>query len=264
MKIIWLTDLHLNFVGRNAVEDLCRIILSLDADAVLITGDIATSSHLCQYLTFLSEKIQRKIYFVLGNHDYYHSSIRSVNAQVANIVNENKHLVWMSNSGVVELSCDTCIIGHEGLADGRLGDQLGSTVDLNDYHYIEELRQPTKELRLKVQNQLGDTAAHHLENNLNKAIGRYKKILVALHVPTFREACWHLGQNTDENYLPHFGCMATGEVLKATMSKHPDTMMTVYCGHTHSGGYAEILPNLQVFTAGAEYGRPGISDIIQI
>src|SRR5690242_1441897 len=122
MKIIWVTDLHLNFVGRDTVEELCRIIRSQDADAVLITGDIATSSDLCPYLSFLAKYIQRKIYFVLGNHDYYHSSIKSINAQVANVVKENKHLVWLSKSGVIKLTYDTCIIGHEGLADGCLGD----------------------------------------------------------------------------------------------------------------------------------------------
>jgi Icc-related predicted phosphoesterase len=42
MKLAWLTDLHLNFVGRNSVEGLCATIGASNADAVLITGDIAT------------------------------------------------------------------------------------------------------------------------------------------------------------------------------------------------------------------------------
>jgi 3',5'-cyclic AMP phosphodiesterase CpdA len=264
MKLAWLTDMHLNFVGRSAVEGLCNAIRSTGTDAILITGDIATSLYLCRYLQYLAEDLRRPIYFVLGNHDYYGSSIRSVNAQVTKVVEESQHLVWLSRSGVVELLHDTCLIGHEGLADGRLGDPEGSEVDLNDYHHIEELHQPTKERRLHVQNMLGDAAAEHLESNLKSAIGKYKKIIVALHAPPFREACWHLGQNSDDNYLPHFACKATGEVLKAAMAKHPDTSMTVYCGHTHSGGYTEILPNLRVFTAGAEYRHPSIASIIQV
>ncbi len=47
------------------------------------------------------------------------------------------------------------------------------------------------------------------------------------------------------------------------MVDHLDSSMTVYCGHTHSGGYVEILPNLRVFTAGAEYKHPCIADIIE-
>lgn len=263
-KLAWLTDLHLNFVGRNEVEKLCNTIQQSGADAVLITGDIATSTNITRYLEFLADSLKRPIYFVLGNHDYYGSSFKTVNSEVGKVVKENEHLVWLSRSGVVELSADTCLIGYEGLADGRLGDPEGSQVILNDYYNIEELRQPTKELRLKVQNRLGDAAARYLKNQLATAVCKYKRIIVALHTPPFAEACWHLGQLTDEYYLPHFGCKATGMALKNPMAKHPEVSMSVYCGHTHSGGYAEILPNLLVFTAGAEYRVPCIADIISI
>ena len=264
MKLCWLTDLHLTFAGPREVEELCDTIRSKGADAILITGDIASSLHLCRFLEHFANDFQMPIYFVLGNHDYYGSSIKSVNSEVAKLVKANLNLVWLSKTGVVELSADTCLVGHEGLADGRLGDPVGSRVDLNDYHNIKELRQPTKELRLEVQHKLGDAAAKHLEKQLNVAIKKYNKIIVALHVPPFAEACWHEGHNTDDNYLPHFGCQATGEVLRSIMAKHPELSMSVYCGHTHSGGFAQILPNLRVFTAGAEYYNPGVTDIIQI
>jgi len=160
-KLAWLTDIHLNFIGRSAVEELCNNIRSSGANAILITGDIATSLHLCRYLEYLADDLQRPIYFVLGNHDYYGSSLKRVNNEVAKVVKRNQYLLWLSRSGVVELSSDTCLIGHEGLADSRLGDPDGSQVVLNDYCQIEELRQPSKELRIKVQNKLGDAAARH-------------------------------------------------------------------------------------------------------
>jgi hypothetical protein len=156
------------------------------------------------------------------------------------------------------------MIGHEGLADGRLGDPLGSTVQLNDYFHIKELSNLTKAQRLEVQNHLGNLAAEHLRAQITKAIGKYKHIIVGLHVPPFAAATWHEGQNTDADFLPHFGCQATGEVLKAAMLAHPDVRMTVYCGHTHSPGYAQILPNLRVISAGAEYGKPCIAEIIEV
>lgn len=262
MKLAWLTDIHLNFVGRSTVEGLCTAIITSGAEGVLITGDIATSTNLCRYLDFLADNLKRPIYFVLGNHDYYGSSFKKVNSEVSKVVKKNQHLVWLSRSEIVELSADTCLIGHEGLADGRLGDPEGSQVVINDYHHIEELRQPSKDLRLKVQNRLGDAAARHLKKQLIAAADKYKRIIVALHVPPFKEACWHLGQHSDDSYLPHFGCKATGVALKNFMSEHSDIFMSVYCGHTHSNGTAQILPNLRVFTAGAEYSYPCIADII--
>jgi len=264
MKLIWLTDLHLDLAGRLTSEELCTTIRQHQADAILITGDIATSGNVCRYLTFIDDHIAIPIYFVLGNHDYYNSSIKSVSAQVSRLCTVNTNLIWLSQSGVIELNTATCLIGHEGFADGRLGDPLGSRVELNDYYYIEELRQPTKELRLQVQNRLGDMAAAHLKSCLRTAIGTYERILVGLHVPPFPEVCWHQGRNTDGEFLPHFGCQATGDVLRTAMMAHPEISMEVFCGHTHSAGYAEILPNLKVHTAGAEYGLPRIADIIPI
>lgn len=262
MKMAWLTDIHLNFVGRNEVDKLCESIRTSGAEYVLITGDIATAENLCLYLEYLADEVKRPIFFVLGNHDYYHSSLAHVNRDVAKLTDGNLLLHWLSNRGVIPLSPDTCLMGHEGLADGRLGDPEGSTVDLNDYHLIKELRLP-KSKRLAMQHKLGDAAAEHLRMCLDDAVQRYSKIIVALHVPPFAEACWHLGENTNTEYLPHFGCKATGDMLKAAMLLHPEIEMDVYCGHTHSGGYAEILPNLRVHSAAAEYHKPWIAEMIE-
>jgi Icc-related predicted phosphoesterase len=265
MKLAWMTDLHLNFVDRSGVEKLCKEIRSSAVDTLLITGDIATARGVCRYLEYLADEIRKPIYFVLGNHDYYGSSIRSVNLAMKKLVASHTHLFWLSAQlQPIELSPDTCLIGHEGLADGRLGDPEGSQVIINDYLRIKELIQPNKELRLQAQHKLGDAAARHLKRQVNAAVKRYRNIIAALHVPPFPEACWHLGQNTDDSYLPHFGCKATGDVLRAAMLKHPEVSMTVYCGHTHSGGYAEILPNLKVHTAGAAYYQPRIEQILTI
>jgi hypothetical protein len=48
------------------------------------------------------------------------------------------------------------------------------------------------------------------------------------------------------------------------MTAHPDRRMTVLCGHTHSPGEAQILPNLQVLTGGAVYGAPTVQRIFEV
>ena len=64
---------------------------------------------------------------------------------------------------------------------------------------------------------------------------RFQHIMVLTHVPPFREACWHEGRISDDNWLPHFTCKAVGDVLIEAMAANPDHRMTVLCGHTHSG-----------------------------
>jgi 3',5'-cyclic AMP phosphodiesterase CpdA len=266
MNLAWLTDIHLNFVGRGEVNRLCDDIRTSGADAVLITGDIATALNLTRYLDHFATALQLPVYFVLGNHDYYGSSIREVNDVVGNLVSETPLLTWLSACpAYVPLTDITSLVGHEGLADGRMGDPEGSEVMINDYYQIRELVQPSKRARLEVQHQLGDDAAAHLRGQLKQAINnRYMKIIVALHVPPFLEACWHLGKNSTDEFLPHFGCRATGEVLREFALNYPIIDFTVCCGHTHSPGYAEILPNLRVFTAGAEYGKPRIERLLTV
>ncbi|MBT1070685.1 metallophosphoesterase [Pelotalea chapellei] len=265
MRIVWLTDLHLNFVGRDKIEELVGSILSYGPDAILLTGDTSVASFLPGHLRDLADGLQLPIYFILGNHDYYGSSIRAVNVRIASLAARTPNLVWLSKAGVVHLTADTCLIGHEGLADGRLGDPWGSEVQLNDYYQIEELVQPSKVSRLAVQNHLGDTAASHLRHQLKAALAAgYRRILVALHAPPFAEACWHEGQLSSSEFLPHFACGATGEVLRAAMEQHHEVSMTVHCGHTHSSGEVKILPNLQVLTAGAEYYRPQVVHILDV
>ena len=52
--------------------------------------------------------------------------------------------------------------------------------------------------------------------------------------------------------------------LIEAMLAHPDHQMTVLCGHTHSSGEAQILPNLRVLTGGAVYGQPCVQQVFEI
>jgi hypothetical protein len=87
---------------------------------------------------------------------------------------------------------------------------------------------------------------------------------VATHVPPFKEACWHEGRISNDDWLPRFTCKAVGDLLREAALQRPDRRIDVLCGHTHGAGVAEILPNLIVRTGGAEYGRPELQDVLEI
>ncbi len=94
--------------------------------------------------------------------------------------------------------------------------------------------------------------------------GDAREILVLSHVPPFREAAWHQGRPSDEDFLPFFACHATGEVLITEAERRPECSITVLCGHTHGIGTSQIRPNLVVHTTGAEYGHPQFHDLARI
>lgn len=105
---------------------------------LVVTGDIAESHTLGSALTALATLTERRVYFVLGNHDFYRGSAAGTRRQVGYVISED--LVYLSQSGVVELTPTTALVGHDGWADGRLGDLDGSDVILNDFLLIDELK----------------------------------------------------------------------------------------------------------------------------
>ncbi len=109
--------------------------------------------------------------------------------------------------------------------------------------------------------QLGAESAERLLEKLQSLPEGTREVLVATHVPPFREACWHEGKTTDDHWAPFFVCGQVGHVLRRYAVEHPQVKLTVLCGHTHSGGEAVIEPNLIVYTAGAVYGHPKLERV---
>jgi predicted phosphodiesterase len=263
-RITWLSDIHLNFLSPVQTEKLFSLVNKSKGDMIVLTGDIGEGPRLSWYLRQLEARFKRPIYFVLGNHDFYHSSFTDVRAAVSQYAAHSSFLKWMNEAGIVELAPHTGMIGHDGWADGRYGDYEHSDVMMNDYHSIRDFADLNKEDRLQLLHHLGDEAATYLREWLPKALDRYPKVTLLTHVPPFREACWHDGVNTDDNFLPHFACKAVGDVLVETMSQYPNHQLTVLCGHTHGQGDVQIRDNLRVLSAGADYGRVDVQQVFEI
>jgi len=262
--IAWLTDIHLDFLSPAKAKAFCRSIAGCNPDAVLIGGDIGDARTIKIYLRMLEDELCRPIYFVLGNHDYYYGSITGVRTAIKKLCDRSDWLHWLPNGEVVEFTEETGLIGIDSWADGRLGNYQDSMVLLNDYSLIKELTGLDQDARLIKLNELGDIAAADLREILPRALARFPHVLLLTHVPPFKEACWHDGNISSDHWLPHFSCKVLGEALVECMRSYPDCEMTVLCGHTHSGGNAQTLPNLTVKTGGTEYGRPAVQEILKI
>ena len=263
-RLAWATDVHLNFLTARGVDVFCESLAHQTADAVLLTGDIAEAPSLGGLLSAVASALRIPIYFVLGNHDFYHGGIPEVREAVVDLCRRSEHLRWLPAMGVVTLAPDVALVGVDGWADGRLGDYARSPVMLNDYVLIAELTGLSHGARLARLSQLGDDEAARLSGPLAEALERHRRVIVATHVPPFKEACWHEGKISNDDWLPHFTSRAVGDVLRRAALAHPDRKIRVLCGHTHGAGTAEILPNLKVVTGGAEYGEPEVQGVIEL
>ena len=261
MRMLWINDIHLDFLDNSRRESYFETLRAAHPGSLIIAGDIAQASTVTNYLARMAQVVECPIYFVLGNHDFYYGSIKEVRWAVRDLCRDSSSLYWLNESGVVQLSKTTALVGHDGWGDARLGDFETSNVCLNDFVLIKELSDRPRWQLLQKLNRLGDEAANHLSRHVPDALQASDHVVIATHVPPFLEASWYDGRPCDSAWLPFFSCGAAGDVLMALAQEHPEKQMTVLCGHTHGGGTANILPNLVAHTGAAEYGKPTIQGL---
>lgn len=236
----------------------------VEAEAVLISGDISEGADVAFQLQRMAESIPRPIYFVLGNHDFYQSSIARTRQQVIELCREHPQLSYLSDCGPVSLSDDVVLLGDDGWGDATVGDYEGSLVRLNDFDRIEDFRRRDPQDWKSMLRHQGEESAARLRQKIDAIPQHVRSVLVTTHVPPFREACWYEGKTTDDNWAPFFVCGQVGRVLRESARERPDCRWTVLCGHTHNAGVATIAPNLIVYTGGADYGHPEVEGWIEV
>jgi 3',5'-cyclic-AMP phosphodiesterase len=262
-RFAWLTDIHLNFLPVDDVDAFLARLAAERFDGILLGGDIAEATDVCEYLELIDERLQTEIYFVLGNHDYYYGSIGPVREQVRHLCAALPRLHYLSETGSFGLAGGVGLIGHDGWADARLGDYEKSVVSMNDFHVINDFVDLGKAARLPRLHALGDEAADHIRRELPLALEKFARVVLLTHIPPLREACWHEGKISDDDWAPFFTCRAVGDAILEIMAAHPEQQLTVLCGHTHGEGVAQPLANVEILTGGAKYGQPEVQRIFE-
>jgi predicted phosphohydrolase len=264
MRVVWATDIHLNFLDAEGRASFFSSIRAHQPDVVFVTGDIAEAPSLPFLLDEMRRAIQVPLYFVLGNHDFYYGSILQVRNSLKNWCQVQPGLIYLSTTGLIELTPSTVLVGHDGWGDGRYGNYHASPVRLSDQELIVDFQDLDREAVLRTLHALGDEAASYLRERLDRALASYQHVICLTHVPPFKEACWYQGKMGNEDWLPYFACQAVGEVLLNVSRERPDSYITVLCGHTHHAGIVQLRPNLRVITGSAEYGASSIQDTFEL
>ncbi len=266
MKLAWLTDIHLNFIEDDIRQKFYNEIMNTECHAVLISGDIAETPCLSDILNEMVSYINKPIYFVLGNHDYYRGQIKEVRDAMTDLTKMHDKLFWLPASGIQKLDSNTFLIGQDGWADGRLGDFQNSQVTLNDSRMIADLFQEKilgRYQLLEKMQQLADSDAIRLKSDLEKAVSQNpQKVIVLTHVPPFKEACLHEGEMSSDDWLPYFSSKVMGDVLTKIACENPKIDFLILCGHTHSKANLRYFNNLVIEVGKAEYYQPEIQKII--
>lgn len=113
MYLAWATDIHLNYASEPRQRKFYYAVKE-QADALVVTGDIAESHDIQPTLTAMATLIERPVHFVLGNHDFYRGSIADTRRDVAETAKGIEHLVCLNRAGIVELTQRTALVGRDG------------------------------------------------------------------------------------------------------------------------------------------------------
>jgi len=282
MKLAWFTDMHLDHITRDplgqfdgrfnldkadSVSVFCKkIVKQYNPDAIMIGGDISNAELILDHLNLLSLSFGKKVYFVLGNHDYYGSSLDNVDERVKAFVKGKRKLTWLDAANPIKLTENTALVGSSLWTDGKAGNWRTSNVWLNDYGMIADLRSSpydTARLEKKLEYHAGQLT-RVLVKKLKRALKKYNNIIMLTHVAPFWEGSFFDGKVQDDNWAPHFVCTVAGEQIREVMEKYPDKHLTIYSGHTHGSGEKQIADNIFVKNGRATYGKLELQEVIEV
>lgn len=263
-RLAWASDTHLNFLRVagalecfvQSLKDDVLEVTGWDLDALIITGDVAEGHDFGDQIEDVKKYLGKPVYFVLGNHDFYGSSFESVRSWAARLGG------WLTSEGVVKLTDEVGLTGHDGWYDARIGNPYG--LKMSDFRAIQDFNRKTVEDIIQLSRHEADKAASEAEVHLNKALDLFPKAIFATHYPPFEGACWHEGKMSGNEWLPWFTSKAMGDMLLKVAQARPEKQIMVLCGHTHSSGVYVAAPNLKVLTGQAVYGQPSLAGTIEI
>jgi len=101
VKIQILSDLHNEFLRGRAPNPLFKWkgrIESVDADVIILAGDIDVGTKGIEWAVQESERLETPIIYVPGNHEYYHHDIHDLKNELINIAKDTN--VFLFNPGV--------------------------------------------------------------------------------------------------------------------------------------------------------------------
>jgi predicted phosphohydrolase len=212
------SDIHLELNEKifPKIKPLC--------DYLFLAGDIGkiNTPNFKDFFDYCSAN-WKKIFYVLGNHEYYHShkSYLKLNQEYKDFFKgySNVHLL---DNDIYEFD-DFVILGS------TLWSYVGSSMNLNDFAKIksyDETKQRTYNISIEEFNDL------HIKclNFLNTQIDKYKekKIIIMTHFPPSQENTSHPKYN---NQLPYLKDYFASNCIDDISDDH--NIITWIYGHTH-------------------------------
>ncbi len=231
MKMLWMTDLHLDQAEKDERERLLLELRKVEFDSAVITGDISSPGFLGRDLLALGTACEpRRVFFVLGNHDM-ESRREEVERSAIVVCRSQRNLRPVWKQEVIPLTANAGLIGHHGsvCSEGQGGDP-----------------------------------SRHFRKVLPQALSRFRQVWLITHMPPFDQAVRFSGRPVWGRKLDRFVNRSSGGVIAGIARQFPGRKVSVLSGHTHHGRSTRISAVVDITVGSARPGYPKIQKIIEV
>jgi predicted phosphodiesterase len=215
MLFQYFSDLHMEFT-RGRVP-----IIKAVAPYLIIAGDITTHGKPDNYQK-LFDKIAplfKYVFFVSGNHDYYHNMTNCLTAtdnQIREMIKPYPNVVYLQNQAFLIPETDIVVFGGTFWSQIRPEEVSFVLNCLNDYRMISALT-------ITETNQLHREAIGKLEQTLSNPDYMGKRfIVISHHLPSY--------SLISEKYK---SCMINSAFATEIPLANDPRIVAWFCGHTH-------------------------------
>ena len=101
MRALWTNDIHLEFLDDRERAEFLRRLAEIECDCLLLGGDIGIAPTILGCLNDIQRTVRKPVYFVLGNHDFYHGSISAVRMAIRELRDSPR---WLGRMEFVPLT----------------------------------------------------------------------------------------------------------------------------------------------------------------
>lgn len=261
MRMLWLTDTHLNFLPSFVLDDFIYYLQDQKAEGIILTGDISNGTDIISHLRKIHHRLQIPIYFVLGNHDFYGSTFQSIRQQILELKVECPKLHYMTLEQVIKIG-DVALIGDDGWYDARFRKPLTNLAFLPDWWRIKDffnLFSPIEKMRLM--RDLALQSAQAATKKLKQAFQDANRVYFLTHIPP-----WPSKESPilDKFWAPYNSSKIMAQSLTELMEEYPNKELIILSGHTHVRRDEQILPNLRLKVGEARIFFPKVQEILDI
>jgi len=254
-KFLWYTDTHLDMVFPWSKRQLITHINKENPSGIFITGDISNGKSTPKDLEYLASNIECPIYFVLGNHDFHFSSMKSIYDSIRELCVKHNNLIWMTESSPQYINNNTAVIGTEGWYDAMVGNPFYIRFTFDWFQIKEFLAMSSMKERIDGFRDLASKSCEIIEKQLLKVChnNEVETIYLLTHFPCWIEATRDVGTLMEKFWLPYNTNLRLGKLIEKIMKEFPSKRLIVISGHTHEDCHVHITNNIECKVNKAKY-----------